>query len=122
MATMEELADQVAHATTGKEVRGAIAEGFGQFDQVKGEVFWRVMAVEDDNATLNAKVDKLSDDLAAEAQVRAESEGRLSKRIAVLEQIIFGQNPQEVKMADNSTPPLVNGGAMLINLTSKEDK
>ena len=48
MATMEELADQVAHATTGKEVRGAIAEGFGQFDQVKGEVFRRVKAVEDD--------------------------------------------------------------------------
>lgn len=76
MATMEELADQVAHATTGKEVRGAIAEGFGQFDE----------------------------------------------RIAALENMLFGQHPQEVKTADNSTPPLANGGAMLINLTSKEDK
>lgn len=70
MATMEELADKVAHATTGKEVRGAIAEGFGQFDQVKGEVFRRVKAVEDDNATLNQRVDKLDDDLSAEAQAR----------------------------------------------------
>lgn len=71
MATMEELADKVAHATTGKEVRGAIAEGFN--------------------------------------------------RIAALEDMVFGQHPQEVKMAENSTPP-VNGGAMLVNLTSKEDK
>ena len=133
MATMEELANQVAHATTGKDVRGAIAEGFGQFDQVKGEVFRRVKAVEDDNATLNARVNKLSDDLATEAQTRAEadkelegkisqSEDRLNERITAIERILFGQSPQEVKMADNSTPPLANGGAMLINLTSKEDK
>lgn len=59
MATMEELADKVAHATTGKDVRGAIAEGFGQFDQVKGEVFRRVKAVEDDNTALNQRVDNL---------------------------------------------------------------
>lgn len=92
MATMEELADQVAHATTGKEVRGAIAEGFVQL----GEVFRRVKAVEDDNAALN-------------------------KRIAALEDMLFGQRPQEVKMAENSTPP-VNSGVMLVNLTNKEDK
>lgn len=133
MATMEELADKVAHATTGKEVRGAIAEGFGQFDQVKGEVFRRVKAVEDDNTALNQRVDNLSADLSAEAQTRAEadkeldgkikqSEDRLSKRITAIERILFGESPQEVKMADNSTPPLANGGAMLINLTSKEDK
>ena len=103
MATMEELADQVAHATTGKEVRGAIAEGFGQFDQVKGDVFKRIAALEDDNSALNRRVDELGE------------------RIAALEDMLFGQHPQEVKMAENSTPP-VNGGAMLINLTSKEDK
>lgn len=151
MATMEELADQVAHATTGKEVRGAIAEGFGQFDQVKGEVFRRVKAVEDDNSALNQRVDNLGADLSAEAQVRAEkdkeldgkitaeaqtraeankelegkisqSEDRLSERITAIERILFGESPQEVKMADNSTPQLANGGAMIINLTSKEDK
>lgn len=132
MATMEELADKVAHATTGKDVRGAIAEGFGQFDQVKGEVFRRVKTVEDDNATLNVRVDNLGADLSAEAQTRAEadkeldgkikqSEDRLSERITAIERILFGESPQEVKMAENSTPP-VNGGAMLINLTSKEDK
>ena len=66
MATMEELADKVAHATTGKEVRGAIAEGFGQFDQVKGEVFRRVKAVEDDNTALNQRVDKLEQELRSE--------------------------------------------------------
>lgn len=122
MATMEELASQVAHATTGKDVRGAIAEGFGQFDQVKGEVFRRVKAVEDDNSALNQRVDNLGADLSAEAQTRVESEDRLSKRITAIERILFGESPQEVKMADNSTPPLANGGAMLINLTSKEDK
>jgi len=75
--------------------------------------------------------DRQADDT-AEAQARAEadqaledkisqSEERLTKRIAALEDMLFGQHPQEVKMAENSTPP-VNGGAMLINLTSKEDK
>lgn len=133
MATMEELADKVAHATTGKDVRGAIAEGFGQFDQVKGEVFRRVKAVEDDNTALNQRVDKLRTDLSTEAQTRAEadkaledkisqSEERLVRRIAALEDMLLGQHPQEVKMAENSTPPLANGGAMIINLTSKEDK
>lgn len=92
MATMEELADKVAHATTGKEVRGAIAEGFGH-----------IAALEDDNSALNRRVDELGE------------------RITALEDMLFGQHPQEVKMAENSTPP-VNGGAMLINLTSKEDK
>ena len=81
MATMEELADKVAHATTGKDVRGAIAEGFGQFDQVKGEVFRRVKAVEDDNATLNQRVDKLGDDLSAEGQTRAEADKELDDKI-----------------------------------------
>lgn len=76
---------------------------------------------------------ELNGKLAAEAQARAEadkeldgkinqSEDRLSKRITAIERILFGESPQEVKMADNSTPPLANGGAMLINLTSKEDK
>ncbi|QLL70218.1 hypothetical protein [Lactobacillus sp. 3B(2020)] len=45
----------------------------------------------------------------------------LTKRIAALEDMLFGQHPQEVKMAENSTPP-VNGGAMLVNLTNEEDK
>lgn len=65
MATMEELADKVAHATTGKEVRGAIAEGFGKFDQVKGEVFRRVKAVEDDNAAIVALEQELRSEMAA---------------------------------------------------------
>lgn len=50
-------------------------------------------------------------------QENKELEGKISQ----LEQIIFGQNPQVVKMADNSTPP-VNSGVMLVNLTNKEDK
>lgn len=84
MATMEELADKVAHATTGKDVRGAIAKGFGQFDQVKGEVFRRVKAVEDDNAALNQQVDNLSADLSAEAQTRAEADKELDGKINAL--------------------------------------
>lgn len=79
MATMEELADQVAHATTGKEVRGAIAEGFGQFDQVKGEVFRRVKAVEDDNAALNQRVDNLGADLSSEARDRRAADEELEQ-------------------------------------------
>ena len=81
MATMEELADKVAHATTGKDVRGAIAEGFGQFDQVKGEVFRRVKVVEDDNTALNQRVDNLSADLSTEAQTRSETDKALDDKI-----------------------------------------
>lgn len=114
MATMEELADKVAHATTGKDVRGAIAEGFGQFDQVKGEVFRRVKAVEDDNAALNQRDQALEDRI-------SQSEERLTKRIVALEDMLFGQRPQEVKMAENSTLP-VNGGAMLVNLTNTDEE
>lgn len=141
--SMKQIADAIRHKGYGKDVREAIAEGIGQFDQVKGEVFQRVKAVEDDNTALNQRVDKLADDLSAEAQARktgddneardrraadqaleekiSQSEERLTKRIAALEDMLFGQHPQEVKMAENSTPP-VNGGAMLVNLTNEEDK
>lgn len=61
------------------------------------------------------------DDQALEEKI-SQSEERLTKRITALEDMLFGQRPQEVKMAENSTPPLANGGTMLINLTSKEDK
>ena len=45
---------------------------------------------------------------------------QLDKRITVLEDMLFGKQPQEVKVAESSTPPK-NGGAMLINLTGEED-
>lgn len=45
---------------------------------------------------------------------------QLDKRITALEDMLLGQKPQEVKMAESSTPPK-NGGAMLVNLTGKED-
>ena len=142
--SMKQIADAIRHKGYGKDVREAIPEGIGQFDQVKGEVFRRVKAVEDDNIALNQRVDNLGADLSTEAQTRAEtdkeldgkinqsedrlgkrivaSEDRLNERITAIERILFGQSPQEVKTANNSTPPLANGGAMLINLTSKEDK
>lgn len=100
MATMEELADKVAHATTGKEVRGAIAEGFGQFDQVKGEVFRRVKAVEDDNAALNQRVDKLDDDLSAEAQTRAEADKELNSKIDKLNSDKVGNTDFDAKLSE----------------------
>lgn len=109
----------------------------GNFDKLEN-------AVNSNAGTTEAWYKQLSSNLAAEnanrqaddtaeAQARAEadkeldgkinqSEDRLGKRITAIERILFGESPQEVKMADNSTPPLANGGAMLINLTSKEDK
>lgn len=64
--------------------------------------------------------DRRAADQALEGKI-SQSEERLTKRIVALEDMLFGQHPQEVKMAENSTPP-VNGGAMLVNLTNKEDK
>ena len=127
MATMEELADKVAHATTGKDVRGAIAEGFGQFDQVKGEVFRRVKVVEDDNTALNQRVDNLSADLSTEAQTRSETDKALDdkitteaqtrsetdkaleQRIARLERYIFDGQPAFV---DGLFPPQPSNGSI----------
>ncbi|WP_283585593.1 hypothetical protein [Limosilactobacillus ingluviei] len=72
----------------------------------------------DDNETR----DRRAADQALEDRI-SQSEERLTKRIAALEDMLFGQRPQEVKMAENSTPP-GNGGAMLVNLTNtnEEDK
>ena len=64
---------------------------------------------------LSAKDQQLNDKI-------IQSEERLNERITALEDMLFGQHPQEVKMAENSTPPLANGGVMLVNLTNKEDK
>lgn len=90
-------------------------------------------AVNSNAGATEAWYKQLGADLSAEAQTRAEtdkeldgkikqSEDRLNERITAIERILFGESPQEVNMADNSTPPLANGGAMIINLTSKEDK
>lgn len=109
--SMKQIADAIRHKGYGKDVREAIAEGIEQFDQVKGEVFRRVKAVEDDNATLNARVDKLSDNLAAEAQTRAEadkeldgkikqSEDRLSKRITASEDRLNERITNHEKITD----------------------
>lgn len=89
------------------------------FGEIEDAVNSNAITAEGMYAELNGK-------LAAEANALegkiSQSEERLTKRIAALEDMLFGQHPQEVKMAENSTPPLTNGGAMLINLTSKEDK
>ncbi|MBE8118028.1 hypothetical protein IAL74_03665 [Limosilactobacillus fermentum] len=59
MATMAYLASTVANATTGKEVRGAIAEAILQFDSVKGDVYGRLESVEDQSNQVSQKVDEL---------------------------------------------------------------
>lgn len=82
--SMKQIADAIRHKGYGKDVREAIAEGIGQFDQVKGEVFRRVKAVEDDNAALNQRVDKLAGDLSAEAQKRVEADKELDGKINAL--------------------------------------
>lgn len=78
------------------------------FAQIEDAFNSNAITAEEMYAELNGKINQ--------------SEDRLSERITAIERIFFGESPQEVKMADNSTPPLANGGAMLINLTSKEDK
>ena len=96
------------------------------FKAIEDAINSNAITAEEMYAELNGK-------LAAEANARAETDGelegkisqseeRLVKRITALEDMLLGQHPQEVKMAENSTPPLANGGAMIINLTSKEDK
>ena len=79
--SMKQIADAIRHKGYGKDVREAIAQGIGQFDQVKGEVFRRVKAVEDDNIALNQRVDNLGADLSTEAQTRAEADKELDGKI-----------------------------------------
>lgn len=117
--SMKQIADAIRHKGYGKDVREAIAQGIGQFDQVKGEVFRRVKAVEDDNIALNQRVDNLGADLSAEAKTRAEtdkeldgkikqSEDRLNERITnyekvtderldKIEKLLYGENPQLIE-------------------------
>lgn len=68
----------------------------------------------------NEARDRRAADQALEGKI-SQSEERLTKRIVALEDMLFGQRPQEVKMAENSTPP-VNSGVMLVNLTNEEDE
>ena len=52
MATMEELANQVAHATTGKDVREAIAQGFEHLKDINDRI-----------DKTNSRIDKLNERL-----------------------------------------------------------
>ena len=106
------------------------------FAQIEDAVNSNAITAEEMYAELNGKLaaeanvrkagddgearDRQAADQALEEKI-SQSEERLTKRIVALEDMLFGQRPQEVKMAENSTPP-VNGGAMLVNLTSKEDR
>ncbi|MDO4602962.1 MAG: hypothetical protein Q4B24_00930 [Limosilactobacillus ingluviei] len=107
------------------------------FAQIEDAVNSNAITAEEMYAELNGKLaaeanarkagddsearDRRAADQALEDKI-SQSEDRLNERITAIERILFGESPQEVKMADNSTPPLANGGAMIINLTSKEDK
>ena len=97
----------------------------GNFDKLEN-------AVNSNAGATEAGYKQLGADLSNEGQARSQadqalegeisqSKEQLAKRITALEDMLFGQRPQEVKMAENSTPP-VNSGAMLVNLTSKGDK
>ncbi|MEK1399990.1 hypothetical protein HCY90_08310 [Limosilactobacillus fermentum] len=46
MATMDDLAQTVLTAVTGKDVRSAMAQAISQWDSAKGDIFERLEAVE----------------------------------------------------------------------------
>ena len=59
MATMDELAQTIATAATGKDVREAMAEAVRQFDTVKGAVYQRMKEISDENEQISNRLDSL---------------------------------------------------------------
>ena len=59
MATMYELAQTIATAATGKDVREAMAEAVRQFDTVKGAVYQRMKEISDENEQISNRLDSL---------------------------------------------------------------
>lgn len=90
MATMDELAQTIATATTGKEVRGAMAEAVRQFDTVKGAVYQRMKEISDENDQLGKRIDELS---AAITNYEKVTDDRLEK----IEKMLYGNDPQSIE-------------------------
>ena len=61
MATMDDLAQTVLTAVTGKDVRSAMAQAVSQWDSAKGDVFERLEAVEAQSNQASQDVDDLRD-------------------------------------------------------------
>lgn len=59
MATMDELAQTIATAETGNDVREAMAEAVRQFDTVKGAVYQRMKEISDENEQLSNRLESL---------------------------------------------------------------
>lgn len=59
MATMDDLAQTVLTAVTGKDVRNAMAQAISQWDSAKGDIFERLEAVEAKANQASQDVDNL---------------------------------------------------------------
>lgn len=79
MATMDDLAQTVSTAVTGKDVRNAIAQAIRQWDSAKGEVYERLEEVE-------AQSNQASQDVADLRKHIDEANTELSQRIDELNQ------------------------------------
>lgn len=90
MATMDELAQTIATAATGKDVREAMAEAVRQFDTVKGAVYQRMKEISDENEQLGKRIDELS---AAITNYEKVTDERLEK----IEKLLYGENPQLIE-------------------------
>lgn len=63
MATMDDLAQTVLTAVTGKDVRNAMAQAISQWDSAKGDVFERLEAIEAQLNEVSDQVKQLQEEL-----------------------------------------------------------
>lgn len=106
MATMEELAQTIATAATGKDVREAMAEAVRQFDTVKGAVYQRMKEISDEGDRLDKRIDELS---VAITNYEKVTDDRLEK----IEKMLYGNDPQSI---EHTEPADVLDGVKIVEI------
>ncbi|QLL69796.1 hypothetical protein [Lactobacillus sp. 3B(2020)] len=105
MATMDELAQTIATAATGKDVREAMAEAVRQFDDVKGEVYQRLKDAEDKVFKLQTKNDNLEKQVATLDKIQKNLDKRISDNQEAIadwservKHIVLGTDPETIEL------------------------
>lgn len=94
--SMAELADAIRNKAYGKDVREPIAQGFEQFDTVKGTVFVRLEAVEKLARGYEARIKQLESDL------KNEIEDNNTEMQNKINHILLGVDEPSIRLVVNS--------------------
>ena len=135
MATMDELAQTIATAATGKDVREAMAEAVRQFDTVKGAVYQRMKEISDENEQISNRLESLETTHTADVTAiykaiqqarddltRAFSDAdkalgdridEIDERLDRIEKMLYGSDPQSI---EHTEPADVLDGVKIVEI------